>query len=528
MLLEVGKVEMEKKRIVRLSELIDKIWKNISSKAKIAFGSTIIWGLIAHLYMFMNKLPNYDDLMINSFGATFRLGRWFLWVIGAIAYHLELVYSLPWINGLVSLVLIACANAMIIELLQIDNKWIIGIICGVLVAYPSWTGTFFFMFTAPYYALAIVLAVLAVYYIVRKHNLGFIIGMLCLSCSLGIYQAYLPFTAGLLVIVLILQLYKEEEWRKVFKEGIRYLIFLLLTVGLYYVITRISLFITKQSFADYKGLGELGKFSWKDTVCNIFGYSVANIFTNKLEICHNLLGKAGYLIVIMAFLIGMIITCRQWIKQKKIANAILLIVLGISFWTAINAIYIMCQDENSIYVLMVYSYSLLFILPVSALEYIIEKCGSNPILVIEEYILSLTILVVAINYCHFANAEYLAMDLSLQQAESYYTTLITQIKSVPEYTTDMPIALGQKGGFILEDQTLYNNEVLSSFYLKCRDNSLVNTYNKELMLTYYLGFEPEYVSIESVDPEVVDKMPVYPNEGSIQVIDGTIVVKLTE
>ena len=150
MLLEVGKVEMEKKRIVRLSELIDKIWKNIPSKAKIAFGSTIIWGLIAHLYMFMNKLPNYDDIMLNSFGATFRLGRWFLWIVGAIAYHLELVYSLPWLNGLISLSFIAVANALIIGMLQIDNKWLISIVCGLLVVYPSWTGTFFFASFALY------------------------------------------------------------------------------------------------------------------------------------------------------------------------------------------------------------------------------------------------------------------------------------------------------------------------------------------------------------------------------------------
>lgn len=527
MLLEVGKVEMEKKRIVRLSELIDKIWKNIPSKAKIAFGSTIIWGLIAHLYMFMNKLPNYDDIMLNSFGATFRLGRWFLWIVGAIAYHLELVYSLPWFNGLISLSFIAVANALIIGMLQIDNKWLISIVCGLLVVYPSWTGTFFFMFTAPYYALAIVLAVLAVYFVVSKNKFSFVLAIVCLCCSLGIYQAYLPFTAGLLVIILILQLYRDCHWKEVLRNGIRYLAFLILSVGIYYLITRITLFATKQSFADYKGLGELGKFSFADTIKNIFLFSGANIVSNKLEISYNLLLKMSYTFSIVILLVELIITCTKWIKKQRIAEAILLLVLGVCFWTAVNAVYIMCQDESSIYVLMVYSYSLLFILPICVLNQVASVNKSN-LIVLTEYVMNLLIVAVVLNYCHFANAEYLAMDLSLQQMESYYTTLITQVKSTQGYTADMPVALIQKGGYVLGDSTLYRNEILDTFRLKCRDDSLVDTYNKECMLAYYLGFQPEYIDANEIDQNIVDRMTVYPGDGSIQVVDGVIVVKLTE
>ena len=104
--------------------------------------------------------------------------------------------------------------------------------------------------------------------------------------------------------------------------------------------------------------------------------------------------------------------------------------LGVCFWTAVNAVYIMCQDESSIYVLMVYSYSLLFILPICVLNQIASVNKSN-LIVLTEYVMNLLIVAVVLNYCHFANAEYLAMDLSLQQMESYYTTLITQVKINP-------------------------------------------------------------------------------------------------
>lgn len=518
---------MEEKNIIRLPELMDRTWKNISLQSKIAFISTVIWGLVAHLYMFMNKLPNYDDIALNGFGATFRLGRWFLWIVGAIAYHLELVYSLPWVNGLVSLLLIAAANVIIIKVLQIENKWLISLICGLLIVYPSWTGTFFFMFTAPYYALSIVLAVMAVYFVVKATMPSFVIATVCLCCSLGIYQAYLPFVAGLLVLILIMQLYRNYSWRDILKNGIHYLLFLILAVVVYYIITRITLYVTNQSLADYKGLGELGQISIADTIKNVFLYSGRNILSNKLEISYNLLLKVSYFISIVMMIAGLILTCGTWIKKKRVAESILLVLLGLCFWIAVNAVYIMYQDEESIYVLMVYSYSLLFILPVCMIDYMVQDRKNN-LVVLMEYVINFLLLAVVANYCHFANAQYLAMDLSLQQMESYYTTLITQIKSTSGYTSDMPIALIQKGGYEVEDVTLYKNEVLNTFQLKCRDASLVDTYNKECMLAYYLGFEPEYADVNEIDQDIIESMPVYPNMGSIKMIDGIVIVKLTE
>ena len=78
-----------------IEDNITNLYKKISSEFKITFISVWIFGLIAHAYMFMNKLPNYDDLLgVNGFGATFKVGRWFLWIVGAILYHIDFVYFL--------------------------------------------------------------------------------------------------------------------------------------------------------------------------------------------------------------------------------------------------------------------------------------------------------------------------------------------------------------------------------------------------------------------------------------------------
>ena len=74
----------------RLDCYLNKKYKCLPRECKIAFISALLFGFLAHNYMFTNKLPNYDDIRtLNGFGTTFKSGRWFLWILGATAYHLD-------------------------------------------------------------------------------------------------------------------------------------------------------------------------------------------------------------------------------------------------------------------------------------------------------------------------------------------------------------------------------------------------------------------------------------------------------
>ena len=58
--------------------------KQIEIRYYIVFISTIICGLLAHLYQFTNKSFNYDELGQTpaGFGAGIELGRWGLQLVG--------------------------------------------------------------------------------------------------------------------------------------------------------------------------------------------------------------------------------------------------------------------------------------------------------------------------------------------------------------------------------------------------------------------------------------------------------------
>jgi hypothetical protein len=221
--------------------------------------------------------------------------------------------------------------------------------------------------------------------------------------------------------------------------------------------------------------------------------------------------------LVIARIIGL---CRKGDKLK----AIELVVLLLCYIVAINAIYFMCAD--GIYSLMYFSYVFVIILPLCLVDRTLTL-NINKVTVVSEYILTFSISLGLISYCYFANGQYLSMDLSYRQAESYFTTLITQVKSVEGYTEETPIAvIGEWGN----DSSLYKNSIMDVLEMSGRDNALADAYSWQYLLKYYCGFNGELIGIDEVGIPLneVESMPCYPESGAIRLINNTVVIKLSE
>ena len=133
----------------------------IPSNYKLAFFSSFIIGLIVHLYKFTNTLPNHDS-MFNFYSDQNVLGSG-TWAL-SIACGFSSYYDLPWVNGLLSIFFLALTVVVIVALFRIQNPVVIVLSGGILAASPATTETFFFLFTADGYMLAMFLAALAVYW----------------------------------------------------------------------------------------------------------------------------------------------------------------------------------------------------------------------------------------------------------------------------------------------------------------------------------------------------------------------------
>ena len=103
-------------------------WKKIPAAVKTAFFAAIVFGLMTHLYQFTNKLYNYDELAITpaGYGIGAEAGRWFLQLFGGYTASWFGNYSLPLLNGLMSLFLVAVSAALVADAFRVKSR----IFCG--------------------------------------------------------------------------------------------------------------------------------------------------------------------------------------------------------------------------------------------------------------------------------------------------------------------------------------------------------------------------------------------------------------
>ena len=101
---------------------------------RLPFLSAVLAGLGAHGYAFGNKLLNHDEIeSLFGKGATVTSGRWGLELVKILFPD----WSMPWIYGLVSLVLIAFAACLMLKTLDIHTRPMRILIPALVATFPS-------------------------------------------------------------------------------------------------------------------------------------------------------------------------------------------------------------------------------------------------------------------------------------------------------------------------------------------------------------------------------------------------------
>ena len=142
------------------NKIIKKIFSNIDTNFRLGFIYTFAFGLLVHLYMMTNKLPNHDDIHQLFFNMDLRIsGRWFLQYAGTISSY----FSMPWVNGILILLYISLSTSLIVGILEIKSKIFILIISGIMISFTGVVAVFVYMNSADAYFLALFMSVLGAY-----------------------------------------------------------------------------------------------------------------------------------------------------------------------------------------------------------------------------------------------------------------------------------------------------------------------------------------------------------------------------
>lgn len=502
----------------------------------IAAVSVMISGVIAHAFALTNVIHNYDDILQQpkGYGAGITYGRWLLEALGDFNdAFIELNYNLPTLNGLGFLLLIAVSAAFMVNFLEIRNPVSAALTGCLMATFPTVCATMVFRYTAPYYGVSLLLSVLAAW-VVGKGILGIPLSALCLSLSMGIYQAYAPFTIGLFVLALLRDsLKKDAQLLPLIRRGVLYCVSLILGVVLYFAFLKIAqniYSVSPETLDSYQGIDSMGQISLAELPGMLKRAWVSAVFFPLNDYC--VLASVRPLKVFWLLLIFVILLQVGYILLRMKTKPLMIAfcgLMGVLFPLAVNFIEVMVPD-GIVYTIMAYSFVLIGCAPLVLLECMPKEPDRKKMLLIRTMGVLLAGIILYNGY--YANVNYTALHYSNRQVENFVNSLMLQVRMTEGYTPEKEwVFVGDLDRFDMWDlwyETPYYGGIVGS-----NAQGLFNAkYSRDFWFGCYLGYSPLYASEEEQstmrqDPRV-DQMPCWPAEGCIRIIDDYVIVKLQE
>lgn len=483
---------------------------------KLPIIASLTAGLLAYLYVFTNKLLNLDELAgLFTKGETVSSGRWALWLTSFIFPDV----SMPWINGMLSLFMLTLCAVLIVALFELRGKLTQLLLSALFVVFPAQIVTFSYMFTAPPYALSLLMAVASVYLSLRGGRREKVLGAVLLALSLGIYQAYISMAASLYVVYLIKKL-MDGDWdeRTVLRRGFESIAAMLAGLILYALVNKAVMALTGTVYNSYadasfqtdprsilKGL-RVAYTAFLGYFYRGYYYLVATDFSKLLHIlCLILVGAELVLLLMRLFRAG----------EKGRAGLLLLCLALLPL--SVNCLYVVSAQRHT---LMLYSFTAVYVLAAVALE---KLMAERPAALRGALCMALA-LIVCCNIM-FANKLYLRMKLDYENAYSFYNVLVTRIKSCPGFdSASMVVISGDAENLLHENDEIDISDIVGLM------EGLINIYSRSDFLTYYTGFCPpptDWGAWEASGANaILAEMPGYPAEGSVRKAGDYILVKL--
>lgn len=500
----------------------------IPSQYLYAFFFCVIGGYIFHLYAFTNIVPNSDGInRVFDLQEMTVSGRWFLHYATMPSGFMQM----PTFIGLLTLVFLGLTAVLMVDLLQINHHYIAGFLGLSFVTFPSLGFTFLYLFTASAYSIGIFLAVFSLW-LHQKGKKFYLLSVLALACSMGTYQAYAPFAIGLSVVLVMKKIcQKEETLTTVTKYGIGKLLFLASGAAVYYVILEGILLLTGQELLPYLGmensaypfsaLPQLILSSYKQVIVFFFlpQYGAG---TTSIP-----LALANVVLVLFAA-IALAVTLKAYVKEEK-WRIFGLLALAAILPLAIGFVQIISPWSPPT-PLMQYPYVIVYVFVLFLVDHAQLKC---PIQMKRKFLLAVfsSMLVICLCGGWLCNLLYTSSAQAHRATESYVTRLMSRVESTSGYTWDMPVLII---GAFPNDRYFAQIEAYALIdHYSVPDDSVLPL-NKHIY--YYLNHwlnipvaEPEEsVMIAMSDSKEFAAMSCYPDDGSVQIIDQQVVVKVGE
>ena len=499
----------------RLSErFLSWLWTN-----RVPFFSSLIFGLLAHAFVLTNKIPNHDDVAyLFSKGETVGSGRWGLELLRIVIPD----YSMPWLHGIVSLLLLSFSICLIIRIFHIQRKLGQILLSALIICFPSQIGTFCYMYTSSCYAVAFLLSILAVREAAENSWKHWLLSVLLIVLVFSIYQAYAAIISALMILLLIRKLLSagtENCALSVLKRGLLYVGILFAALELYRLSITLSLSFIGGEVNQYSNEAQYMAPSFPGSILVAYRFFVFNLTSRYNMLIVSKVSRVLHLFGLALALFGL--TANQ-LRARNLPNLLLLLFCLIVLPLGICWLY-MAFYWNTIHTLVLYAYFTLYVLMVFA----VEELPPVSLKVSRDVLYAALAVILGINVC-FANRCYLKLHLEYENAYSLATTLVTQIRSLPNYDITDRVILYPAGGNALHFDPAFGTEDLQKHDLMGVQIQLLTGYTEADFIHRYIGAEMKILSREEAEELLpnydYDQIPVYPAAGSVTRVDDDLII----
>jgi len=523
-------------------DLLYAIATKIPGNIWICLASGMISGLLTHLYMLMHKLPNWDDLNnFHGYGSGDSWGRWFLKYVRPLSGE----WSIPAINGVMAIFIIAVSSCLIIAALDLKSLSAAILVPVMAVTFPGFTSTMTFMFTVNSYAMGILLSCLGAF-LIRKYKYGYIPAIFVFLLSLGIYQSYICLAAGILVLGLLIDLIDKEDTRTVIFKGIISMMSLGVGMVAYVIVSKIATPVLDDS----QGINEMGHVEilriprlimrCYKRITEYFIIEPYSFVSNGMHVVNIAICLTGF------FLFIYIVINKQLYKDKF--KCILAVILAMLVPFSLASIYALAPDTQDAAMTMLYQYFFIYVVIIALAEKALPIDNQQGVMKTEEkqagritfvgkvlaYVGVILIIIVGYQNYLISNEAYFRMYLSFERVSAYYNRIVMSVEAEDEYEYGDSLVIA--GNVYPEKYVVGYNEMgderFKEFSGIATENGMLTEGIRVGFLRTYLGIEVPDVNWDEVrkikKTAEYDSMPYYPKDGSIQKIDGIWIVKLCE
>ena len=529
---------MENKKIHTPDEVFEKFLSWFEFKKRLAFLTALIVGIITHINMITDLIMSQDGLW-NSV-QYFKPGNWEItlgrWGI-VLMQRLNNFIAIPNLTTVSCILIMSVVAVILTDLFDLKSKISIVISSCLVVVTPSFLVTLLYVYTALSYCMCMLFSCLAIWaiYKIKNKKTSYTFSAIFFILSLSIYQSYAGLAIGLFLMIQIIKLMKKETTiKEVFLNILKTGILFLVAGIIYLIITKIILYVLVLDMAEYKNAKSFNLLStlinFKNSVTSAYKDFMAFFFRDRIVYNTNYRRELFYLLFFISSLVMIIINFIKTpfkSKKEKVSVAITVFVLLLTIPLALNIIDLV-MGESQIYVLT--AGQMIAVIPfILALVENIEKYN------LLKWAMVLSLLCIIGTYYIADNASYTALKLTYNQAYSVTERLINRIEETPGYKREYPIVLGGIVGNTNFPRTsniydftignVVNNTTFHGTY-----GGQLGTWISFVKIFFGQDIVPvnEGVYFDVITSEEYKNMGKFPEENSIIIRDGIIIVKLND